>query len=85
MASVLTAVTEMAGVVLWLVVHPHMICDVSSRQELATDVAGDLLLMANHVRTQTILRGKAGLTGLKKKKKMESISKYREMYKGKIL
>lgn len=53
----------MAGVVLRLVVHPHVICDVSGGQELATDVAGDFLLMANHVRTQTILRGKAGLTG----------------------
>lgn len=47
----LTAVTEMAGVVLRLVVHPHMICDVSSRQQLPTDVAGDLLLVADHVRT----------------------------------
>lgn len=54
----------MAGVVLGLVVHPHVICDVSSRQQLATDVAGDLLLMTNHMRPQTILRGKAGLTGL---------------------
>lgn len=56
------AVTEMAGVVLRLVVHPHVICDVSSRQELPTDVAGHLLLVANHMRTQTILGGKAGLT-----------------------
>lgn len=57
----------MAGVVLWLVVHPHMIGDVSGRQELATDVTWDLLLVANHMRTQTILCGEAGLTGLEKK------------------
>lgn len=50
-----------------------MIGDVSSREELPTDVAGDLLLMADHVRTQAVLGGKAGLTGLKKKK---SIQKY---------
>lgn len=56
----------MADVVLRLVVHPHVIRDVGSRQELPTDVAGDLLLVANHMRTQTILRGEAGLTGLKK-------------------
>lgn len=50
---------------LGLVVHPHVICDVSSGQELSADVAGNLLLMADHVRAQTILGGKAGLTGLK--------------------
>ena len=60
--------TQVADVVLRLVVHPHVICDVSSRQELPTDVAGDLLLVANHMRTQSILRGKAGLTGLRKTK-----------------
>lgn len=59
----------MAGVVLWLIVHPHVICDVGRRQELPTDVAGDLLLMANHVRTQAVLGSKAGLTGLKDKYK----------------
>ena len=56
----------MTGMVLGLVVYPHMICDVSSREELATDVTGDLLLVANHVSAQTILRGKAGLAGLRK-------------------
>lgn len=50
--------------VLRLVVHPHVVCDVSGGQELPTDVTGHLLLVANHVRTQPILRGKAGLTGL---------------------
>lgn len=54
----------MAGMMLRLVVHPHVIGDVRSRQKLPTDVAGDLLLMANHMRTQTVLGGKAGLTGL---------------------
>lgn len=54
----------MAGVVLGLVVHPHVIRDVSGGQKLATDVAGDLLLVTDHVRTQTILRGEAGLTSL---------------------
>lgn len=62
--KVLTAITEMASMVLWLVVHSHVICDVSSRQELAADVAGDPLLVANHVGTQAVLCGKAGLTGL---------------------
>lgn len=55
------AVTEVAGVMLRLVVHPHVICDVSSRQELPTDVTGNLLFVANHVSTQAILRSKAGL------------------------
>lgn len=59
----------MAGVVLRLVVHPHMICDVSSRQQLPTDVAGDLLLVADHVRTQAVLGGKARLAGLKDQSK----------------
>lgn len=63
----LTAVAEMAGMVLRLVVHPHVIRDVSSGQELATDVARDLLLVANHVRAQTVLRGEAGLACLKKR------------------
>lgn len=64
-AALLTAVAEMAGVVLRLVVHPHVICDVGRRQELPADVAGDLLLVANHVCTQAVLGGKAGLAGLK--------------------
>lgn len=54
----------MADVVLRLVVHPHVIGDVSSREEFATDVAWDPLLVANHMRTQAILRRKAGLTCL---------------------
>ena len=67
--AALTAVTEMAGVVLRLVVDPHVICDVGRRQELPTDVAGNLLLVTNHVRTQAVLGSKAGLTGLKDKSK----------------
>lgn len=63
---VLTAVTEMAWVVLRLVVHSHVICDVSSWQELPTDVAGHLLFVANHMCTQTILSSETGLTCLKK-------------------
>lgn len=55
--------------VLGLVVHPHVIGDVGRRQELPTDVAGHLLLVANHVRTQAVLGRKAGLAGLKDKYK----------------
>lgn len=71
-ASVLTAVTEMAWVVLRLVVYPHVICDVSSWQELSTDVAGHLLFVANHVGTQTILGSKTGLTSLRKKERISA-------------
>lgn len=56
----------MAGVVLGLVVHPHVVGDVGGRQQLPTDVAGHLLLVANHVRTQAVLGSKAGLAGLKR-------------------
>lgn len=56
----------MTSVMLRLVVHPHVIGDVRSRQKLPTDVAGDLLLVANHMRTQTVLCGKTGLAGLQK-------------------
>lgn len=66
---------------LGLVVHPHVICDVCSGQQLPTDVAGDLLLVANHVRPQTILRGKTGLTGLTFFWKKES--DYRDIFKPK--
>lgn len=45
------AVTDMAGMVLRLVVHPHVIGDVGSRQELAADVARYLLLVADHMST----------------------------------
>lgn len=41
----------MADVVLRLVVHPHVICDVSSRQEFSTDVTRDLLFVTNHMCT----------------------------------
>ncbi len=55
--SVLTAVTQMAGVVLRLVVHPHVIGDVSGGQQLPTDVTWHLLLMTDEVGTETIPRG----------------------------
>lgn len=55
--------------VLRLVVHPHMIGDVGSRQELPADVAGHLLLVANHVSSQAILGGETGLTSLQRKMK----------------
>lgn len=45
------AVAQMADVVLRLVVHPHVICDVSSRQEFSTDVTRDLLFVTNHMCT----------------------------------
>lgn len=62
--SALTAVAEVADVVLRLVVHPHVIGDVCGRQQFAADVARHLLLVTDHVCTQAILGGKAGLASL---------------------
>lgn len=48
----------MAGVVLRLVVDPHVIGDVSSRQQLPTDVTRHLLLVPDEVGAETIPRRK---------------------------
>jgi len=53
----LTAVAEVAGVVLRLVVDPHVVGDVGGRQQLPTDVTRYLLLMADQVSAETIPRG----------------------------
>lgn len=50
----LTAVTEVAGVVLRLVVHSHVIRDVGSGQQLPTDVTRHLLLVPDHVSAQAV-------------------------------
>ena len=63
-AALLTAVAKVAGVVLRLVVHPHVIGDVSGREQLAADVARDLLLVTDHVSAQTVLGGETRLTRL---------------------
>ena len=49
-----TAVAEVAGVVLRLVVDPHVVGDVGGGQQLPTDVAGDLLLVADQVSAQPV-------------------------------
>lgn len=54
----LTAVAEVTGVVLGLVVDPHVISDVGSREQLPTDVTRNLFLMADQMSTQAIPRGK---------------------------
>lgn len=54
----LTAVAEVAGVVLRLVVDPHVVGDVSSRQQLPTDVTRHLLLVPDQMSAETIPRGK---------------------------
>lgn len=53
----LTAVAEVAGVVLRLVVDPHVVSDVRRRQQLPADVARHLLLVADQVRTEAVPRG----------------------------
>lgn len=50
----LTAVAEVAGVVLRLVVDPHVVGDVSSRQQLPADVTRHLLLMTDQMCAETI-------------------------------
>ena len=58
MASLrLTAVAEVTGVVLRLVVDPHVVGDVGGRQQLPTDVTRHLLLVTDQVRAETIPRG----------------------------
>lgn len=57
-AACLTAVAEVAGVVLRLVVDPHVVGDVSGRQQLPADVTRHLLLVANQVSTEAIPCGK---------------------------
>ena len=53
----LTAVAEVAGVVLRLVVDPHVVRDVGRRQQLPADVARHLLLVTHQVSSETIPRG----------------------------
>lgn len=45
----LTAVANVADVMLWLVVDPHVVCDVSRGEKFATYVAGDLVLVSDHM------------------------------------
>lgn len=41
-----------------LVVHPHVVGDVSGRQQLPADVAGNLLLVSDQVGAETVPRRK---------------------------
>lgn len=54
----LTAVAQVAVVVLRLVVHPHVVGDVGGRQQLPTDVTRHLLLVADEVGAEAVPRGK---------------------------
>lgn len=53
----LTAVAQVTGVVLRLVVDPHVVGDVSGRQQLPTDVTRYLLLVPDQVGAETVPRG----------------------------
>lgn len=61
----LTAVAEVAGVVLRLVVDPHVVGDVRRRQQLPTDVTRHLLLVTDQVRTEAVPRGECRRARLK--------------------
>lgn len=60
----LTAVAQVAGVVLRLVVDPHVVGDVGGRQQLPANVTGNLLLVPDQVGAQTVPRGKRRRAGL---------------------
>lgn len=62
----LTAVAEVAGVVLRLVVDSHVVSDVGGRQQLPTDVTGHLLLMTDQVSAQPVPGGEGRGAGLKR-------------------
>lgn len=53
----LTAIAQVAVVVLRLVVHPHMVSDVRGRQQLPADVTWHLLLVADEVCAEAVPRG----------------------------
>lgn len=53
----LTAVAQVTGVVLRLVVDPHVVGDVSGGQQLPADVTWYLLLVPNQVGAETVPRG----------------------------
>lgn len=62
----LTAVAQVAHMMLGLVVDPHMIRDISRREQFATNMAGNFVLMSDHMSTQPVLCGKRRLARLQK-------------------
>lgn len=54
----LTAVAQVTGVVLRLVVHSHVVGDVRSGQQLPADVTRHLLLVTDQVGAEAVPRGK---------------------------
>lgn len=56
-AAPLTAVAQVTGVVLRLVVDPHVVGDVSGRQQLSADVTWNLLLVPDQVGAEAVPRG----------------------------
>lgn len=73
----LTAVAQVTGVVLRLVVDPHVVSDVSGGQQLPADVTRYLLLVPDQVGSETVPRGerrRARLleTGARAQKKMRN-------------
>lgn len=51
---------------LGLVVYPHMICDISRREQFATDMTWNFVLMSDHMSTQPVFCGKCRLACLQK-------------------
>lgn len=51
---------------LGLVVDPHMICDISRREQFAANMARNFVLVSDHMSTQPVLCGKRRLACLQK-------------------
>lgn len=62
----LTAVAQVAHVMLGLVVDPHVIRDVSRREQFAANMAGNFVLVSDHMSTQPVLCSKRRLACLQK-------------------
>ena len=64
----LTAVAEVTGVMLRLVVDPHVVGDVSGRQQLPADVTRHLLLVTDQMCTEAVPRGEGRRARLRRKR-----------------
>lgn len=62
----LTAVAQMAHMMLGLVVDPHMIRDISRGKQFAANMAWNLVLVSDHMSAQPVLCGKSRLARLRK-------------------
>lgn len=51
---------------LGLVVDPHVIRDIGRREQFAADMAGNFVLVSDHMSAQSVLRGERRLARLQK-------------------